>query len=220
MEKGNKSKVKMGTKGMRRIIVVVGSIGSGKSEVSSYIQSKGIPMFRTGDVIRKEVISRGLTLNPGNSEMIARKYREEEGMDIATRKVWQQIRKLPPEKYPMICVEGPRDLYEIGFLAGRAEVILLVIDAPMVLRFRRTKQRRGTRLEPKTREASDFKEFKWRDDSENERGQKEVMNTKKFPRFVIDNSGTKKELHEKLDEILDSLIKAEVSKKTCRKYAE
>jgi dephospho-CoA kinase len=224
MEKGNKPTKKKGTnKSKRRIIIVVGSIGSGKSEASGYIKSKGIPMFRTGDVIRGEVIRRGLTLNPKNSEMIARRYREEKGMDIAARMVWEQIRKLSPKKYPIVCVEGPRDMYEISYLAGHADIVMLVIDAPLVLRFRRAKHRKGSHLEPKTRDANDFKEFKWRDDSENERGQKDVINTKKYPRFVIDNSGTKQELHENIDDIISGMKEsaADVSKpnKTRRKKA-
>ena len=40
-------------KSERTIIVVTGLPGSGKSEVSNYLKGLGMPMFRTGDIIRE-----------------------------------------------------------------------------------------------------------------------------------------------------------------------
>jgi len=187
----------------RTILIVTGLPGSGKSEVSEYIKSKGIPMFKTGDVIREEVIKRGLELTPQNSEMIARKLREEEGMDVAARRVGKKIKTMNDS---LICVEGPRDMYEVDYLSTLGRVILVVTQAPENTRFERMKARRGAgKFAPKSRDPRSFKEFKWRDEHELERGLQEVTTTDKYPRIIIQNTGTKEELRKKVDEILEKI---------------
>jgi len=186
----------------RVILVVTGFIGAGKSEASGYIKSLGIPMFRTGDVIRKEVLNRGLELNTRNSEMIARKFREERGMDVASRRVGEKIKKLGDS---LVCVEGPRDMHEIEFLATLGRVVIIIVKAPIETRFERTGRRKGRHLEPKTRDARTFEEFKWRDSKERERGLDEVVSTGKYTKHIIDNTGTKDELRKKIDDIISSL---------------
>jgi len=187
----------------KTIIVVTGLPGSGKSEVSSYMKSLGIPMFRTGDVIREEVLKRGLELNPQNSEMIARRLREEEGMDVASRRVGKKIKALLDG---LVCVEGPRDMSEISHLAKLGRLILVIVDAPDEVRFSRQKSRKsGSRLEPASRNPKTLDEFRWRDARERERGLDEVMATRKFDKHVIVNDGTLEGLKRKVDGLLDSI---------------
>lgn len=181
----------------KTILVVVGLPGSGKSEVSDYIRSKGIPMFRTGDVIREEVVNRGMELTIKNQEAISKKLREEEGMDAPARRTGEKIKAADSG---LICVEGPRDMHEISYLAGLGRLVLLVVDAPDELRFERLKNRGGSR-DPKTRE-----EFEWRDRSERERGQGEVLATEKYPKHVIENTGSREELRRKVDKVLKKLL--------------
>jgi len=184
----------------RTIIVVVGLIGAGKSETSGYIESLGIPMFRTGDVIRKAVLDRGMELTPKNSEMMARKLREEHGMDYPARKTGERIEK---SKAGLICVEGPRDMAEISYLSTLGEVRLLVVTAPIDVRYERSRSRKAANeLEPKSRDPKDFEEFKWRDEKERERGQDDVISTDKYTKYVIENTGTKEELYEKIRGII------------------
>ncbi len=189
----------------RTILVVTGLPGSGKSEVYHYIKSRGIPAFRTGDVIREEVMNRGLHLTPQNSEMIARKFREEEGMDVAAQRVGEKIKKLTKK---FICVEGPRDIYEIDYLATLGKVTLLIIQAPEKIRFKRQKLRvSGGRFEPKSRNPKNLEEFRWRDEQELERGLHEVTTTHKYPRHVIKNTGTREELRERVEMVLEKIKK-------------
>ncbi len=178
----------------RTIIVVVGMPGSGKSEVSKFCKEQGIPMFRTGDVIRKAVIDGGMALTPENSEMMARKLRERHGMDFAAREVGKRISKLNDS---LICVEGPRDMYELEHLASLGRVVLVVVEAPFEARFKRSTSRKGNRLEPRTRDARSVEEFKWRCKKELERGLGEVLKTKKYARHEIRNDGTLEELRKK-----------------------
>lgn len=188
----------------RMIIVVVGLTGGGKSEASDYIKSLGVPMFRTGDVVRAEVVKRGFELTPRNSELIARKLRQELGGDAPARITGELIKK---NKDKLICVEGPRDMAEIAYLATLGSVLILVISASPEVRFERSKKRTATKLEPKTRDPNSYQEFLWRDEKEKERGQLEVMTTELYVRKEVKNSLGKEELHAKLKEIVDGLKK-------------
>jgi len=188
----------------KTILVVVGSVGSGKTETSNFIKSLGIPTFRTGDVIRKAVLDSGLSLTPKNSERMAVELRRKYGNDYPARKTGEKIKQLPKTER-LICVEGPRDMDEVDYLATLGRVILLVLEAPIELRFSRTVARKGTKLEPKTRDPETLEEFRWRDMTESERGQAEVTHTDKYPRHVIENTGTKEELYDKVRRIVEKL---------------
>jgi len=185
----------------RKIVVVTGLPGSGKSEVYDYLLSSGIPCFKTGDIIRQEVLRRGLPLNPVNAEMIARKIREEEGMDIAARRTGEKMKGIEG----IICVEGPRDMTEIRYLATLGNVHLIIINASIETRFERIKTRTGGRMEPKSRDPNNFAEFKWRNDMERERGMDDVLSTNIFPRHAIQNTSTKEKLYLVVDRILSKL---------------
>jgi dephospho-CoA kinase len=175
-------------------IIVVGMPGAGKSEVSSFYKGQGIPMFRTGDVFREEVVRRVLELNVENSEMISRKLREEEGIDVAARRVMEKVGRL---KEKVVCIEGPRDMDEIKFIASRANAVLVVVFADDATRFRRMKNRGQGARDPKT-----MKMFEWRDSKELGRGLGEVISTKKYRRYEIKNEGSIDELKAKAAKIL------------------
>ncbi len=186
----------------KAIIVVVGMPGSGKSEVSKFYKEQGLPMFRTGDVIRKAAIGSGMALTPENSEMMARKLREQHGMDFAAREVGEKIGKLEDD---VVCVEGLRDMHELEHLATLGRLFLVVVEAPFETRFKRSASRAGSRIEPKTRNAKSIEELRWRDKKELERGLAEVLKTKKYPRYEIVNSGTLGELRGKAKNTIDKI---------------
>ena len=188
-------------------MVIVGMPGSGKSEVSSFYRELGLPMFRTGDVIREEVVRRGLELTPENSEMIARKLREERGNDVAARMTMEKMKRM---KETLVCVEGPRDMDELACIAASADVRLIVVRAGDDARFRRQLDRGKSGNDPGnkvrgSRNPRDRKEFDWRDGKEKERGLAEVLKTKRYPRYEIDNNGTLDELREKSRKVLDEI---------------
>jgi len=188
-------------------MVVVGMPGAGKSEVSSFYRELGLPMFRTGDVIREEVVRRGLELTPENSEMIARKLREERGNDVAARMTMEKVNTL---KEKFVCVEGPRDMDELACIAASSDVRLIVVRAGDDARFRRQLDRGTSGKDPGnkvrgSRNPRDRKEFDWRDGKEKERGLAEVLKTKRYPRYEIDNNGTLGELREKSRKVLDEI---------------
>ena len=186
----------------RTIIVVTGLPGSGKSEVSGYLKGLGIPMFRTGDVIREEVLDRGLELNPRNSEKIARQLRKEEGTDVAARRTCEKIKPLRG----LVCVEGIRDMDELEYLATLGRIVLVIVEADEKVRFSRQRVRRsGGRLEPSSRNPKTLEDFEWRDRMERERGLDEVIATDRYEKHVIENNEGLAELRNRVDALLKEI---------------
>jgi len=173
----------------KTVIVVVGMPGAGKSEVSNFYKEQGLPMFRTGDVFREEVVARGLELNIENSEKISRQLREEMGQDVAARVVMDKILKL---KDKLICIEGPRDMGELAYIARLSRLVLVVVRADEDARFRRLVSRGQGSRDPR-----DIRQFRWRDEKEKERGLSEVLKTRKYTRYEVENGGTIGELRQK-----------------------
>jgi dephospho-CoA kinase len=191
----------------KKIFVVVGMPGAGKSEVSRFCKEQGIAMFRTGDVIREEVVKRGLELVPENSEKIARQLREEQGMDVAARVTMEKAMKLPDR---LVCLEGPRDMHELAYISKNSDMTLVVVKADDRARFERLVGRGKSGRDPGNtvrgnRNPRDAQEFEWRDQRELERGLKEVLGTRKYSRIVIDNNSTPDELKKRVLKLLEGL---------------
>ena len=97
----------------RKIIVVTGLPGSGKSEVSRDIKRRRITTFITGNIIKEEVSRRGLELTLESQEYIARELRKEYGPDAPINMIEHRIRD---SKSSIICVDGPRNIKEVELL--------------------------------------------------------------------------------------------------------
>jgi len=186
------------------ILIVTGLPGSGKTAAAEIIKRIGLPMFRTGQAVKDEVARRGLPYTIENSEMVAREMREKTGPDAPARiTVEEKIKpfwKENPNKN-LICVEGPRDMPEVDYLASLGRIIILVIEAPLKMRFRRMTARRELR-DPK-----DIEEMEWRDKKEKERGMQDIITTDKYPRRKIQNTGTLEDLRERLKVLLKEIKK-------------
>lgn len=66
----------------KQIIAVVGMCGSGKSEAVKYFEDKGFKKVYFGDVVIRELKSRGLEINEANERKIREELRNEYGMGV------------------------------------------------------------------------------------------------------------------------------------------
>ena len=123
-----------------KIIAFVGMPASGKSEASRIAAEMGIPVIIMGDVIRKEVLKRGLEPNDSNTGMVATDLRKCEGMDAVSRRCVSQIRETGSE---LVVVDGVRGIAEVECFRqefGKG-FILISIYAPIEIRFSRVQKR-------------------------------------------------------------------------------
>jgi len=123
-----------------KIIAFVGMPASGKSEASRIAAEMGIPVIIMGDVIRKEVLKRGLEPNDSNTGMVATDLRKCEGMDAVSRRCVSQIRETGSE---LVVVDGVRGIAEVECFRqefGKG-FNLISIYAPIEIRFSRVQKR-------------------------------------------------------------------------------
>ena len=187
---------------MKRIIVVTGLPGSGKSEVSREIKRRKIPTFFTGSIIKNEVVRRGLNLSVESSEYIARELRKQYGPDAPIRMIEHSIESA---KAGLVCVDGPRNIKELDLLKTHGEVFLVVVESAKKLRYSRLRERASVRDPEK------WERFLWRDRKELERGMRSLLRTKRYKRYVIKNTGTVSELRTKVLKVLKSIKDSEIA---------
>lgn len=123
-----------------KIIAFVGMPASGKSEAARIASKMGIPVINMGDVIRKEVLKRGLEPTDSNTGMVATDLRKCEGMDAVARRCVSQIRDAGSE---LVVVDGVRGIAEVECFRqefGKG-FILISIYAPIEVRFSRIQKR-------------------------------------------------------------------------------
>lgn len=89
----------------KKILAFVGMPGAGKSEAVSYLEGKGIPFIRFGDVTDKGVKAIGLPLTPENERNFREQIRKELGMAAYAIKSKPQIEKLLSE-HAIIAIDG------------------------------------------------------------------------------------------------------------------
>jgi len=136
----------------KRVIVIVGMPGAGKSLASHVAKGFGMPVFVSGDVIRNEAMKRGLTPNKRNLGRLMLELRKSEGMGAVAGRLVPLIEKSSRNNS---VYEGARSMEEVEELARHYHVSVIAIHASPETRFQRLlKRKRGDR--PRTR--SDFVE--------------------------------------------------------------
>ena len=123
-----------------KIIAFVGMPASGKSEAARIAAEMGIPVINMGDVIRREVLSRGLEPNDSNTGMVATDLRKCEGMDAVAVRCISQIKETGSE---LVVVDGVRGIAEVECFRrefGKG-FVLISIYAPIEIRFSRVQKR-------------------------------------------------------------------------------
>lgn len=161
------------------VIAVTGMPGSGKSTVARVIAEElGYPLIVMGDIVREEVLKRGLEVTPENVERVARELREARGPGVIAEIVVERALLLGN---PGIVVDGVRSLEEVSILARLGRVYVVAVHSPPNLRFKRmlARGREG--------DIRDFDTFKLRDRANLELG---IGNVIALADYMIVNNST------------------------------
>lgn len=123
-----------------KMIAFVGMPASGKSEAARIAAGMSIPVVNMGDVIRREVLRRGLEPNDSNTGMVATDLRKCEGMDTVAKHCISQIREKDSE---LVVVDGVRGIAEVECFRREfgKDFILISIYVPIEIRFSRVQKR-------------------------------------------------------------------------------
>ena len=97
------------------VIAIVGMPGAGKSEVASYLEKKGIPFIRFGDLTDETMQQMSLSSTPENERTVREQLRRELGMAAYAIKAKPKIDTLLQE-HSVIALNGLRSWEEYLFL--------------------------------------------------------------------------------------------------------
>ncbi len=194
------------------MIILVGPPGSGKAEAAAVLKSKGFEILDMGDIIREEMHKARLDINFTTDNAFPVEFRKKHGKDIVAKLEMKKANSLNAEN---ICITGLRSAFELTYFKSVApDLVLIAIDAPEEVRYRRLQSTRGRPEDPKT-----FEEFKARSEREakgntgNEEDRKAgLYAVMKMADYSISNSGTLEELRGSIEEVLQDLEQRNVRK--------
>lgn len=127
------------------IIGVIGRIGSGKGELSKYLEQEGFYRLAFGDEVRKEAISQGIPDTRENLQKLGHELRKEQEDCIWAKRLAGQIKTIHD-----YIIDGFRYPDQIELFNERFEnFYLIAVNALEELRYERLKNR-GREGDPKT----------------------------------------------------------------------
>jgi len=142
-----------------KMLAFVGMPGSGKSTASAFLQKKGIPFVRLGDLTDETVKQMGLPLNPENEKLAREKLRAEHGMAVYALKAEPKIRSLL-ESHSVIALDGLYSWEEYVFLKKLfAQLTVIHIYAEPEVRYKRLAGRAVRPVSPEQARSRDLSEL-------------------------------------------------------------
>ena len=184
------------------IIGLTGKNASGKGEVATYLKAKGFVYYSLSDVIREEAAKMGIERSRDNLIDLGNNLRKKFGPDYLAKEINDKIKQqLKAKKSQNFVVDSIRSPYEAKELIKNKGFILIGVDAPIELRFKRLLERNRAG-DAKTLEK--FKQQEQRENLKNDTNQ-QLDATFGMAKKVIVNNSTLKELHNKIDKLLKSL---------------
>lgn len=182
----------------KKVILITGMAGSGKSHAADVIRKKfKAKVIHSGDIIREEVERRGLKYSPSADAAVAHWFHSYGREALIVQKVFEKIKR---SRTKLIIVEGFRNVDQLEILEDllNHKVSLIAIKCNYRLRWKRELKRGRFG-------SAESKEYvKNRDISEKHRGIQRLMRRAKHK---IDNNGTKKQLESKIIRLVKRLIK-------------
>ncbi|MCX8160305.1 MAG: AAA family ATPase [Candidatus Saccharicenans sp.] len=173
-----------------RLIGLTGTNGAGKGEVANFLMKKGYGYVSLSDVIREELRARGLEASRDQLIACGNELRERFGPDILARRAAARIQG------PTV-IDSIRNAAEVSFLRSLGDFILVAVDAPIEVRFERTRKR------GRNESASTLEEFRLKEEQEKstrDTGQ-QLEICLRLADLTIINDGSLEDLRKKLEEL-------------------
>lgn len=177
----------------KTLIAYVGMPGSGKSEAVGYIQKKGFPILRFGDLTESILRERNLAITPENEKTVREDLRQKFGMAVYAEKSKPKIDELFLS-HDTVVIDGLYSWEEYVFLKKAfPKLILVYIFARPSVRYQRLAKRETRPLTEEQARLRDVLEI----EKLNKGGPIAMAD------FVIDNSeDDKNQLYRQIDKIL------------------
>jgi dephospho-CoA kinase len=174
-----------------KLIGLTGTNGAGKGEVAAYFTKKGYSYFSLSDLIREELQKVGKKESRNNLIKMGNQLREKYGPDILAKRIMNIITS-------KAIIDSIRNPKEIEYLKKQEKFILLAIDAPPKLRYKRVKKR------GREESASTLQEFikKEAEEMTNREKAQQLQSCMKMADLLINNDSSLEDLNKKLEKLL------------------
>lgn len=175
------------------IMGITGSGGSGKDAVAEYLQKKGFSRYSCSDIIREECAKRGLETTRDNLIGVGNELREEFGNGYLAGEILKKIKNDESENSVVVSIRHPG---EIEILKSDPSFKMILVDAPLEIRYARTQDRNQNRPEDK----DSFEKFKENEEREKTgTGSGQQLNlVAKMADDIIINDGSFENLYKKI----------------------
>ena len=186
------------------IVGLTGFYCSGKDTIAEYlVKEKGFIHYSLSDILRDVLRRKGVKPTRDNLIKIGNKLREKFGNSFLAKKVLEKC--TDNKNYVISSIRHPAEIEEFE---KRNDFYLVNVKAPAKLRFKRMLERKREG-DVKTFDA--FLRYEKTESQKNGSSQQLEM-CKKLAFKTINNSGSKKDLYSKVDNLLENLQKIEKSK--------
>jgi dephospho-CoA kinase len=173
------------------LIGLTGTNGAGKGEAAAFLGTRGYAYLSLSDVLREELVARGLPASRDNLIAVGNELRGRFGPDVLARRTMDKVRG------PSV-IDSIRNPREVEYLRRQEGFVLIAMDAPIEVRFARAKAR------GRDESAATLEEFRAKEEIEmagGETGQQLAKCMAMADRLVA-NDGTLEELRRKVEECL------------------
>lgn len=126
----------------KKILVLVGMPGAGKSTIVHYLSKHNIPSVYFGGITVNEVKRRGLEVNEQNEKVVREDLRATEGPGVMAKRIIPEIESLL-ETNDMVVADGLYSWTEYKIFKEKFgdEAVVIAITAPRAVRHRRLASR-------------------------------------------------------------------------------
>ncbi|MBI2101165.1 AAA family ATPase [Candidatus Woesearchaeota archaeon] len=181
------------------MIGLTGRNASGKGEAANYLKEKGFIYYSLSDVIREEATKSGLKHSRDNLIKLGNDLRAKFGAGYLAQQINKKIKQqLKNNKSQNFVIDSIRSPFEAKELMKNNGFVLVGIDAPIELRFKRLLER--NRLGD-AKALEDFKRQEQRENLKSDTNQ-QLDATFGIANKIIINNGSLEELHKKIDGLL------------------
>jgi len=180
------------------VIGLTGTNAAGKGEIANYLKKRAFRYFSCSDVLREGLAKLGKEPSRDNLIVYGNELRNKYGAGVLAKRLILKIKSKS-------IVDSIRNVEEIKELRMLPHFVLVGVDAPVKLRFKRALKRN------RIGDAETLKDFVAKEKRENTSDPKsqQLVKCLKEADFKIINNGTVKELYNKIERIIHHALPSE-----------
>lgn len=174
-----------------RLVGLTGRNGAGKGEAAAFLRSRGYAYFSLSDILRDELAARGEPPSRDNLIRVGNELRTRFGPDILARRTLAKV------KGPAV-IDSIRNPREVEFFRAQGGFILLAVEAPLQVRYERSRAR------GRDESASTLEEFRRKEEEELRGGEtgQQLLACLAMADLTVTNDATLEDFRRKLQEVL------------------